>query len=151
MDDWVEFVPISFCKLLKALNVWKRKLLNTIFGQYYIALHAFSRIIDLMSLKSRNRDQKKSMKKTECRFLIFSVSVCDNFIPPVSRLGNSDPSIIWNVPNCSQRHEACKVLAQSPEPVPRCSKIILKALVSSSIKRAMNRVSGSNSLEDIVV
>ena len=45
-------------------------LLRIRFRQYYIALHAFPRTIDLMSLKSRKRDQK--LKKTaDFRFFRF--------------------------------------------------------------------------------
>ena len=97
------------------LTVWQRKLLNGIFRRYYIALHAFPRNFDLMSPKSRKQDKKS--KKIGCRFYVLPVSVYGHSIPLVSRLGQSGPRIFWIMLKCSQKHEACKVLAQSPEPV----------------------------------
>ena len=61
MDDKVEFVPVSFCKLMKhQLTV---KLLNGIFRlrRHYIALHAFPQNFDLMSQRwAKNRKTGKN-------------------------------------------------------------------------------------------
>ena len=40
-------------------------------------------------------------------------------------LGQSDPSMCWNHAESNQRHEACKVLAQSPEPVWRSGNVLV--------------------------
>ena len=84
-------------------------------------LHAFSRNFDMRSPKSWKPDQK-----IERRFSVFSSFRFSHFIPLVSRLGQSAPSTFSIMPKCSQRHQACKVLAQSREP--SSSKIDLKAL-----------------------
>ena len=82
-----------------------------------------------MSPKSEKRDQK-IFKKSD--FLVF---LCGHFIILGTRLGQRGPSMFSNKLNCSQRHHACKVLAQSPEPVPLAGphssslKIDLKALM----------------------
>ena len=100
---------VSFCKLLNApADRMVKKLLNRIF-RHYLALHAFSRNID-MSPKLRKRAQKS---KNQHRF---SVSVCCHFIPLVSRLGQRGPSMFGNMLKRNQRHEACKVSARCQEP-----------------------------------
>ena len=42
------------------------------FRRYYIALHAFSRIVDLMSPKSRERNQKIKKLSGDFPFFLFS-------------------------------------------------------------------------------
>ena len=74
----------------------------------------------------------KNQKTIERRFSVLPVFVSGPFIPLVSRLGQSDSSMCWNMLKCNQRHEACKVLAQSPEPVrpqPSSLNIKMKALI----------------------
>ena len=62
---------------------------------------------------------KKTGPQNEREISIFPVSLCCHFIPLGTRLGQSGPSMFWNMLKCSQKHEACKVLAQSPQPVCR--------------------------------
>ena len=122
---WCDFVPVGFCKVLKApANRMVKKLLNKILRQFYIALHAFSQNTDLMSPKSRKLDQK--MKKNERSIAVFPDSPRGgHFIPLVSRLGRRGLSMFGNMLKCCQRHEACKFLAKSPEQVWRTfSKLI---------------------------
>ena len=47
----------------------------------------------------------------------FPVFVCGHFILLGTRLGQSGPRMFSNMLKCSQRYAACKVLAQSSEPV----------------------------------
>ena len=58
-----------------------------------MALHAFefSLNTDMLSPKSRKRNQK--IKKIIADFPFFSVSVCADFLPLVSRLCQSDHSM----------------------------------------------------------
>ena len=52
MDNWYDFVPVSFCKLLNEPAEGKKKLLNK-------TLHAFSRNSDMMSPEIKKTGSKK--------------------------------------------------------------------------------------------
>ena len=74
MNDRVEFVLVIFCKLLKApADRMVKKLLTHVFRRYYEALHAFPRNFDLMSQKSRKRDQKIKKLSADFRFFHFPI------------------------------------------------------------------------------
>ena len=67
------------------LSVWWRKLLNTIFRRFYVALHAISRNIDKMSPKSWKGDQKS--EKLSADFPFFQFSFVATLSHWLSRLG----------------------------------------------------------------
>ena len=83
------------------------------FRRYCIAFGAFSRNIDHSEIQKMGLKNKKKLGAD------FPVFVCGPFIPLVSTLGQSGPSFFWNMLKSNQGHDACKVLAQSPEPVRR--------------------------------
>ena len=86
-----------------------------------------------MSPKSRKQDQKIE-KKNECRFSVFPVFVCGPFNPLVSTLGQSGPSIFWNMLKCSQETRrdqsfGARSGASASKPQPSSLKIKMKALI----------------------
>ena len=94
-----------------------KKLLNMILRRYYIAVRVFPRKIDMMSAELKNGSKKFQKMSEDFRFIFQFSPLCGHFIPLVSRLGQSAPSMFSNMLKCSQGHEACKVLALSPGPV----------------------------------
>ena len=116
---------------LQILNA-PTKLLNNIFRRVCIAFGALPRKIDMMSPKSKKWVPK--IRKKWVQVFRFS-SCCFPFIPLVSTLGQSGPSIFWIMLKSNEKHDACNFFAQSLELVrlagtqPSSLKIDLKGLI----------------------
>ena len=148
---WIKWTIGSISYQLVSANIWRhqltvwwRKRLNKIFR-----LHSIARIftdcwLDVSKMKKKTgpKNQKKYVRKIS----VFPVFFCGHFIPPGTRLGQSDHSMFSNMLKCSQRHNACKILAQSPAsgPPARQFKNWFESPWLSSFERAINRLSDSN-------
>ena len=86
---------------------------------------------------------------------VFPAFFCGHCIILGTRLGQRDPSMFSNKLNCSQRPHACKILAQSPEPVQRASSPAVQNSIRkawlSAFERAIIRLSDLNSLGEIAL
>ena len=116
MDHWDVYVPVSFCKLLN--EPADRMVKKTHEQDFQTILHSIACLFtEYWHVVSKIKKTGPKNQKYQRSFYVFSVFVSGPFILLVSRLGQSDSSMFWNMLKCSQKHEPCKVLTQSPEPV----------------------------------